>query len=137
MTDRRRFAPATQRNADPILDVLRDELPESGLVLEIASGTGEHAVHFASALPQITWQPTDPLANARESIGDWVAGEGLDNVRAPLELDASSATWPLEHADAIVCINMVHISPWEATEGLMRGARRLLPAGGLLYLYGP
>jgi hypothetical protein len=133
----RPFAPAAQRNRDPILAVLREELPERGLVLEMASGTGEHAVHFASALPHLTWQPSDPSADARASIAAWRASEGPENMLAPLELDAASADWPVDAADAMVCINMVHISPWEATEGLMRGAGRLLPSGAPLVLYGP
>lgn len=137
MTDSRRFAPATQRNRDAILNVLRGALPQSGVVLEIASGTGEHAVHFAQALPQLEWQPTDPSAQSRESIAGWISESGVQNIKPPLELDASAEDWPLQRADAIVCINMVHISPWEATEGLMRGAGHLLPDNGLLYLYGP
>lgn len=137
MTDARRFAPATERNRDPILEVLRDELPAKGLVLEIASGTGEHILHFANALPDLDWQPSDPDATARESIAAWLAQEERGNVRPPVLLDAASADWPVAHADAILCINMVHISPWEATEGLMRGAGRVLPSGGMLYLYGP
>lgn len=130
-------APAAARNRDPILAVLRDVLPESGLVLEIASGTGEHVVHFAAALPGLDWQPSDPDAASRASIAAWVAASGLVNVRAPLMLDAASGEWPVSHADAIICINMIHISPWAATEGLMAGAGRLLPEGGVLYLYGP
>ena len=137
MTERRRFAPATQRNRDPILDVLRQELPESGLVLEVASGSGEHVVHFARALAGLEWQPSDPSAEARESIAAWLASEPADNVRQPLDLDAASSDWPLDRADAVVCINMIHISPWEASEGLMRGAGRILPSGAPLYLYGP
>ena len=130
-------APAAARNRDPILAVLRDVLPESGLVLEIASGTGEHVVHFAAALPGLDWQPSDPDAASRASIAAWAAASGLANVRAPLMLDAASGEWPVSHADAIICINMIHISPWAATEGLMAGAGRLLPEGGVLYLYGP
>lgn len=130
-------APATARNRDPILAVLRDVLPENGLVLEVASGTGEHAVHFAAALPALDWQPSDPDAASRASIAAWTAASGLANVCPPLMLDAASGEWPIDHADAIVCINMIHISPWAATEGLMAGAGRLLPEGGVLYLYGP
>lgn len=135
--DHRQHAPAALRNCDPILAVLREELPASGVVLEIASGTGEHAVRFARALPGLAWQPSDPSPQARASIAAWAAEEGPANLRAPLELDAAAAHWPLEQADAIVCINMVHISAWEATEGLMNGAGRVLPPGGVLYLYGP
>ena len=133
----RRHAPATQRNRTPILDILRETLPASGLVLEIASGTGEHAIHFAEELPGIDWQPSDPSADARASIAAWAKAAGLANLRAPLELDAASPDWPVRDADAIVCINMIHISPWAATEGLMRGAGHLLPAGSPLYVYGP
>ncbi len=137
MTDGRRFAPATERNRDPILDVLRDELPARGLVLEVASGTGEHVLHFARAMPDLDWQPSDPDAAARESIAAWLAYEPVGNVCQPIALDAASPDWPVEQADAVLCINMIHISPWEATVGLMRGAERILPSGGLLYLYGP
>jgi SAM-dependent methyltransferase len=133
----RRFAPATARNRDPILGVLGPLLPESGLVLEVASGTGEHVVHFARARPELVWQPSDPSPEARESIAAWVAAEGLSNVRAPLALDAAAEDWPVAHVDAVVCINMLHISPWAATEGLMKGIGKRLPVGGLLYIYGP
>ena len=136
MNDARQFAPATQRNREPILVVLQKELPASGLVLEIASGTGEHAMHFSQGLPGLSWQPSDPSAGARASIAAWREAEGSTNLLAPIALDAA-AQWPVEAADAIVCINMTHISPWEATEGLMRGAGRILPPGGPLYLYGP
>lgn len=137
MTDPRQFAPATARNREPILALLREELPESGTVLEVASGTGEHAVHFARALPKLSWQPSDPSREALASIAAWRESEGSPNLLAPLELDAASHVWPLAAADAIVCINMVHISPWAATEGLMRGAGHLLSSGAPLILYGP
>lgn len=135
--DARRFAPATQRNREPILDVLRQVLPPSGVVLEVASGTGEHAVYFAAALPQLTWQPSDRGAGERASIAAWIAHAGVANVRAPLALDASAATWPVERADAVVSANMIHIAPWEACVGLMRGAAAVLAAGAPLVLYGP
>jgi hypothetical protein len=135
--DSRRYAPATARNRGPILDVLRSILPSSGTVLEVASGTGEHVVHFARALPMLEWQPSDPSGEARRSINAWIAAEELENVRSPLNVDASSDSWPIYHAAAIVCINMIHISPWTSTEGLMRGARRILEAGAPFYLYGP
>jgi hypothetical protein len=135
--DARQSAPAAQRNREPILAVLREELPQSGMVLEVASGTGEHAVYFAKALPGLTWQPSDPSGEARASIAAWREAEETPNLLAPLELDAASDSWPVTRAEAIVCINMVHISPWQATEGLMRGAGRLLPAGAPLVLYGP
>ena len=134
--DPRRHAPATLRNRDAILDVLRQVLPADGLVLEVASGTGEHVVHFARALPALTWQPSDPDPAARESIAAWVASEDTDNVLPPLDLEVGSP-WPLDHADAVICINMVHIAPWPATLALVAGAARLLPRTGVLVLYGP
>lgn len=133
-----RTSPATARNRDPILAVLRARLPAHGLVLEIASGAGEHAVHMARALPGLEWRPTDPDPTALESIGAWRKAADLPNLLAPLILDAARPdAWPVERADAMVCINMVHISSWSATEGLMTGAGRVLPRDGLLYLYGP
>jgi len=135
MIDHRRTAPATQRNRDPILGVLRRILPPTGLVLEIASGTGEHVAHFAAALPCLRWQPSDPDPIARPSIEAWTAG--TENILAPLLLDASAETWPVERVEAIICINMVHISPWTATAGLMRGAAAILRPDAPLYLYGP
>lgn len=133
----RREAPAAGRNRQPILDVLRTCLPDNGLVLEIASGTGEHAVHFARALPGLDFQPSDPGAEQRASIDDWVRTLGLANVRPALDLDAAAETWPVERADAVVCINMIHIAPWAAAVGLTRGAARLLATGSVLFLYGP
>jgi SAM-dependent methyltransferase len=124
------------RNRDPVLAVLRRILPASGTVLELASGTGEHAVHCAAALPGLVWIPTDPDPDALRSIAAHRAAAGLPNLSAPLALDAAAADWPVDRADAVVAVNLVHISPWSATEGLMRGARRVLPAGGVLYLYG-
>jgi hypothetical protein len=135
--DQRRFAPATMRNRDPILAVLREVLPASGLVLEVASGTGEHARYFAAALRSLTWQPSDPDALARASIAAWRDSAELPNLLAPLTLDAAGNGWSVTAADAILCINMIHISPWSATEGLMRGAGRLLAEGAPLVLYGP
>lgn len=135
--DERRSAPAALRNRGPILDVLAQALPASGLVLELASGSGEHVVHFARALPALQWRPSDPDAAARASIAAWAAAEGLGNVLPPLAIDAAAADWPIDRADAVLCVNMIHISPWEATEGLMRGAGRLLPQGAPLVLYGP
>lgn len=133
-----RSSPATARNRDPILAVLKAHLPTTGLVLEIASGAGEHAIYNAAALPNLQWQPTDPDSEARVSIAAWREQAGLPNLLPPLQLDASQPdTWPVEHADAIVNINMIHISPWSAAQGLMKGAGRLLPAGGVLFLYGP
>lgn len=136
-TDERRYAAATERNREPILAVLREALPARGLVLEIASGSGEHVVHFARVWPELRFQPSDPDAAARRSIDAWTAHADLDNVLPALALDAAAPDWPIAQADALICINMVHISPWAATQGLMRGAGRLLAAGAPLYLYGP
>lgn len=135
----KRSAPAATRNRAPILDVLRRALPAEGVVLEIASGTGEHAVHFAAALPGLTWLPSDPSEDARASIAAWRDETGLPNLRPPLALDVT-APWPLDAATpiaAIVCINMIHIAPWAATEALFAGAARLLPPGAPLVTYGP
>jgi len=132
----KQHAPATERNREPIREVLERELPAAGTILEIASGTGEHAVHFARAFPALTWQPSDPDPTARASISAWRDEAGLPNLAAPLALDVT-APWPIERADAIVCINMVHISPWESALALFAGAGALLPPGALLYLYGP
>ena len=128
-------APSAARNRDPILHALRPHLPAAGLVLEIASGTGEHAAHFAVALPGLAWQPTDPDPAHRASIDAWCAA--LPNVRAALALDVMTPAWPVARADAVVCINMIHIAPLAATPALLAGAARVLPPGGLLALYGP
>lgn len=133
----RREAPAAARNRQPILEVLRPRLPATGLVLEIASGTGEHVVHYAAARPQLMFQPSDPDADARASVDDWVQTLGLNNVRPAIEIDVTRTTWPVERADAVLCCNMIHIAPWEAAIGLVDGAARLLSRGGLFYLYGP
>jgi SAM-dependent methyltransferase len=117
--------------------VLRGLLPDAGLVLEVASGTGEHAIHFARAFPALVWQPSDPFGEARRSIAAWARSEKLNNVRPPLDLDAASDHWPVARADAALCINMVHISPWAATVGLFRGCERVLQPGAPLILYGP
>ncbi len=138
--DARLYAAATERNRAPIAAVLHRRLPDAGTVLEIASGSGEHAMHFAAAFPGVVFQPSDPDSLARASIAAW--STGMTNVRPPLALDVTSASWqddpnipnPLA---AILCINMIHISPWAATLGLMRGAGKLLTAGAVLYLYGP
>jgi len=132
-----RSAPAALRNREPIAAVLAEWLPESGTVLEIASGTGEHVVHFAERFPWIEWQPTDLHPDALASIRARRAAAPLPNVREPLALDASSDGWPIERADAILSINMVHISPWASALGLISGAERLLPIGRPLILYGP
>lgn len=131
------FAPAAARNGAVILDVLREFLPRRGRILELASGSGEHAVRFARALPELQWQPSDPDRKALGSIASHARAAGLPNLLAPVELDALAQAWPVTRADAIVCINMIHIAPWSATEGLMAGAGRLLPDRGPLFLYGP
>ncbi|HEY0646440.1 DUF938 domain-containing protein [Phenylobacterium sp.] len=133
-----RVSPSTARNRDPILEVLKPRLPASGLVLEIAAGAGEHAVHCAAALPRLQWRPTDPDPEALASIAAWREHAALPNLLPPLRLDAADPDgWPVESADAVVNINMLHISPWSAAQGLMAGAARVLPSGGLLFLYGP
>ncbi len=139
-TEKRRFAPAAQRNTEPILGVLREVLPAAGRALEIGSGSGQHAVAFAEAFPGLDWQPSDPEAQARASIAARVADAGLDNLADPLDLDVTRPDWEAaldEPCDAIVCINVLHITPWAVAEGLMRGAGRLLNPGGIVYLYGP
>ncbi len=140
--DARRHAPATQRNRAPILEVLRPlvaPLPDGALLLEIASGSGEHAVFFAGALPGLIWQPSDPDPDARASIAAHraAAGAALPNLRAPLELDVARRPWPIAAADALLCVNLLHIAPWRCCEALMAGAASVLPAGGPLLLYGP
>jgi hypothetical protein len=132
----RRHAPAAARNLIPIGDVLAEWLPESGTILQIASGTGEHVLAFARRFPRLTWQPSDPDPQALESIEAWRA-EGPGNLLAPVALDATAASWPVASADTILCINMIHISPWQATLGLLDGAARLLAPGAPLILYGP
>ncbi len=137
MNDPRRHAPATERNREPILAILRDVLPTSGTVLEVASGTGEHAIHFARALPNLQWRPSDPDPGAIASIRAWAESARLPNLRPPLLLDASAAEWPIDAADAVLCINMIHISPWEATVGLIEHSAKLFPVDAPLILYGP
>ncbi len=133
-----RTSPATARNRDPILAVLEARLPKSGVVLEVAAGAGEHAAYFAAALPGVSWRPTDADPDALASIAAWRGHAGPPNLLTPLRLDVVDPdTWPAKPIDAVVNINMIHISPWAAAEGLMTGAGRLLPAGGLLFLYGP
>lgn len=128
---------AAQRNQEPILSVLAEVLPPSGLVLEIASGSGQHAVHFAAALPALEWQPSEADPYLREWIDVRARQAGLANVRPAIALDAREAPWPVTAADAIACINMIHISPWPATLGLLTGATQVLDEGGVLFLYGP
>jgi hypothetical protein len=137
MTDHRQHAPATLRNRDFILDVLRDVLPQRGVILEIASGSGEHVVHFARNFPNLVFQPSDPEPDALRSIAAWTMATNVTNARAPIVLDASQSFWPIASTDGIICINMVHISPWDATLGLIKGAAVVLPPASPLYLYGP
>lgn len=130
-------SPAAERNREPIAAILRDVLPPRGTVLEIASGTGQHAAFFAQQFPHLTWQPSDPDDSALASVRAWVEHAGAGNLLPPLRLDVTDTTWPVESADAVVNINMVHISPWRACEGLMEGAARLLGPGSVLFMYGP
>jgi len=133
-----RTSPSTARNRQPILEALRPRLAQGARVLEVASGAGEHAVFLAEAMPEVRWQPTDRDAEALASIAAWRSAAGLANLAAPLRLDAAEPrSWPAGPFEAVVCINMVHISPWAAAEGLMAGAGRVLARGGRLFLYGP
>jgi hypothetical protein len=130
--------PPAERNKEPILTVLRTTLPETGVVLETNSGRGIHAVHFAAAFPALSWRPSDIDASALDRLRALTGGNlANDNLLAPLELDVTQTSWPLQSADAIVSINMIHIAPWAACEGLFAGAARILPQDGVLYLYGP
>ncbi|TNE37350.1 MAG: DUF938 domain-containing protein [Alphaproteobacteria bacterium] len=144
MADRRQFAPATERNRAPILSLLKKWLPTSGTVLEVASGSGEHAVYFAPHFPDLYWQPSNFDPAQIDSVIDWIAERPSENLLSPVLLDATSAIWAVEEEDydgspvtAVFNANMIHISPWEVCEGLMAGAGRILPSGGPLILYGP
>ena len=144
MMDLRQFAPATEQNREPILSVLKTSLPDSGTVLEIASGSGEHAVFFAPVLRPLKWQPSNYDPEQLDNVEDWIAYQPSDNLLSPVSLDVTKPHWPVEKADydggaitAIFNANMIHISPWQTCEGLMAGARRILPVGGRLILYGP
>lgn len=137
MGEARLISPSVARNREPILEILAPLLPPRGLVLEIASGSGEHAAFFAERFPDVEFCPSDPDAAARSSADGWRRSLGLANLRPPLALDATQENWPIDRADAVICINMIHIAPWAATEGLFTGAAKLLPAGAPLYLYGP
>jgi hypothetical protein len=130
-------SPSAQRNREPIAQVLAGWLPASGLVFEVASGSGEHIVHFAARFPHLEWQPSDPDPAALASIEAWRTDSGLPGLREPVILDATAEKWPVERADAVLNINMVHISPWDTALGLLDGAARLLPPGAPLILYGP
>jgi hypothetical protein len=135
--DPRLFAPATQRNRAPILEVLSQVLPSDGLVLELASGSGEHAVWFAQHLRPLEWQPSDPDPEMRRSIAAHAQSLGVKTLKAPLDLDVTRHPWPITRADAVVCINLLHIAPWPAAAGLIAGAARLLEPTQVLFLYGP
>ncbi len=136
-SDPRLYYPHVGRNREPIAEILSRVLPPHGLILDVASGSGEHAAYFAKRLPSLSWQPTDSDPVALASIAAHQTASDAPNLLAPLCLHAMSEQWHVERADALVCINMIHISPWSATEGLMAGAGRVLSAGGTLYLYGP
>lgn len=137
LADRRIVAPSAERNKGPILDVLKRVLPMRAFVVEIGSGTGQHAIHFAKAMPMITWQPTDFDAEYRESVKQWTAVEKVDNILPPLALDVRQRPWPVAPADAVVSINMVHVAPWSATTALFEGAADIVRPGGIVFLYGP
>jgi SAM-dependent methyltransferase len=137
VSDPRQYRPHVARNREPILEVLRRVLPPHGLVLEIASGSGEHVAYYAEQLPALTWQPSDPDPDALASISAHRAASGAPNLKPPLQLDVTALAWPVARADAVMCCNMIHIAPWAACEGLIAGAGRTLPVGGVLYLYGP
>jgi len=131
----KQHAPSFEGNKDYILPMLREALPARGLVLEVGSGTGQHAAFFAAHFPQLVWQPTDLAANL-PSIAAWRAEAGLANLRAPLELDLFHGRWPVSAAQAVVCINTVHIVAWKGVENLFAGAGRVLEPGGVMYVYG-
>src|SRR5271163_4034672 len=136
-SDPRLYYPHFARNREAILAILKRVLPPRGLVLEIASGSGEHAAYFARELPALLWQPTDSDPQALASIGAHRTAADAENLLTPLHLDVTAKQWPVERADALLCNNMIHIAPWAVSEGLMAGAQRTLSAGGVLYLYGP
>lgn len=133
----KRHAPATARNSQPLAEVLAEELPDRGLVLEVASGSGEHAVFLARQFPALEWQPSDVDLEALASVDAWAAEAAVANLRPAIALDAAQANWPIAAADAVLCVNMVHISPWSAAVGLFTGAGRILTSGAPLVLYGP
>ena len=137
MTDPRRHAPATLRNRQAIAEQLKTALPASGRVLEIASGTGEHASFFAALFPQLDWQPSEPNPALRQSIVAYGEDSGLANLAPPLDLDVTRRPWPVEAVAAILCVNLLHIAPWAATEALIAGAGDVLPPGAPLMIYGP
>jgi SAM-dependent methyltransferase len=136
-THARLSSPAAERNKEAILEVLRRVLPESGRVLEIASGTGQHAAHFAAQLPRLIWQSSDPDPSCRAAAMERIVAAGLPNLPAIVDLDVHAQPWPIDSAAAVVCINMIHIAPWSAAEALVEGAGRVLDRGSPLVLYGP
>ncbi|MBW7860470.1 MAG: DUF938 domain-containing protein [Rhodocyclaceae bacterium] len=136
-SDRRKFAPSVARNRDFILPILRRVLPATGMVLEIGSGSGEHAVHFARHLPELVWQPSDADPEALDSIADWVAEARLPNLLPPLRLSLTQEDWPVRAIEAVLAINVLHFSPPESTQALFHGAAGVLGAGGVIYCYGP
>ena len=137
LEDRRLFSPSTERNRTHILPILRRLLPDAAEVLEVGSGTGEHAVYFCAHIPGLRWQPTDADPGAMDSVLAWIAHSGLPAIAMPLKLDLNSACWPVHHADAIVAINVLHYTPWSSTEALFCGAARVLAGNGIVFCYGP
>jgi hypothetical protein len=135
--DSRLVSPSAERNKAPIADILKRVLPSQGTVLEISSGTGQHIVHFAREMPDLLWQPSERDEPSLQSIGRWMVAENLPNILTPLRIDVTEMPWQAGNATAIVCLNMIHIAPWSATEGLIQGAESLLGQGGILFLYGP
>ena len=133
----RLVSPSAERNKAPVADVLRRVLPDQGLVLEVSSGTGQHVVHFARAMPHLRWQATERDEANLRSIASWRGAEALPNVLEPIRLDVVDQPWPVSSAAAVVCLNMIHIAPWAAAEALIRGAEAILAPGGILFLYGP
>ncbi|MGB3643354.1 MAG: DUF938 domain-containing protein [Mesorhizobium sp.] len=135
--DKRPVSPSAERNKGPIADVLKRVLPNHGTALEISSGTGQHVFYFAREMPHLTWQPTERDELSLQWIKQWMAAETLENILPPLHLDVTELPWQIGSAAAVVCLNMIHIAPWSATEGLIRGAETILGQGGILFLYGP
>jgi hypothetical protein len=131
------YAPATERNSEPILTILQKILPQSGLLLEIAAGSGQHAAYFAPYFPRLTWQPSEPDPDCRASIAAWIGHVNAENINMPIDLDVTSFPWPISKADAIFSSNMIHITNWECCLGLMAGAGQILNPLGVLVLYGP
>src|SRR3984957_17730498 len=137
LADGRIVSPSAERNKGPIAEILMRVLPEQGDVLEARSGTGQHVLHFAQAMPHICFQPTEPDADNLKSIASWLASASLPNVNAPIRLDVHDEIWPVGKVAAVVCLNMIHIAPQSTTEALLRGAARVMDSGGILFLYGP